>query len=115
MEKKLQKKPKYKYQIMIHWSPEDSAYLAIVPELDGCITHGETQKEALEMAEDAIEAYIESLKKHGEESPQPLAEKSFSGNIPLRVEPALHRKLAIEASFKKKSLNKLITEKLKAS
>ncbi len=115
MEKKSKTKPKYKYQIMIHWSPEDSAYIAIVPELEGCITHGETQKEALEMAEDAIGAYIESLKKRDQEVPQPLAEKSFSGNIPLRVEPALHRKLAIEASFKNKSLNKLIAEKLKAS
>jgi predicted HicB family RNase H-like nuclease len=67
------------------------------------------------MAEDAIEAYIESLKKHGEEIPQPLAEKSFSGNIPLRVEPALHRKLAIEANFKNNRLNQLIAEKLKAS
>ena len=46
MEKKSKTKPKYKYQIMIHWSPEDSVYLAIAPELEDCITHGETQKKA---------------------------------------------------------------------
>lgn len=115
MGKNIKNKPKYKYQIMIHWSPADSAYLAIVPELENCISHGETQRDALEMAEDAIEAYIQSLKKRGEEVPQPLAEKAFSGNIPLRIEPALHRKLAIEASFEHKSLNKLISEKLKSS
>src|ERR1700733_9340873 len=93
---KEKQKQKYKYQIVIHWSPEDNAYLAKVPELEGCITHGETQREALAMAEDAIEAYIESMKKHDEKIPEPLVEKSFSGKIPLRIEPALHRKLAIE-------------------
>lgn len=38
-----------------------------VPELPGCITFGETLKEAAEMAKEAIELYLESLQAYGEE------------------------------------------------
>jgi predicted RNase H-like HicB family nuclease len=41
----------------------------IVPSLHGCITYGDTIEEAIEMAREAIELYIESLKEHGEEIP----------------------------------------------
>jgi predicted RNase H-like HicB family nuclease len=41
-------------------------YTVIVPSLQGCITHGDTIEDALQMAEDAIRAYIASMKKHGE-------------------------------------------------
>jgi len=110
---KKKKEFKYKYRFEFNWSPEDNAYVVRVPELEGCVTHGDTPEEALAMAEDAIEAYLESLKKHGEKIPQPLAEKTFSGKIPLRIDPSLHRTLAIQASIEDKSLNRLIEEKLK--
>ena len=113
MNRKGRKGFQIKYRLEFNWSPEDNVYVVRVPELEGCITHGETPEEALTMAEQAIEAYIASLQKHGEKIPAPLADKSFSGKIPLRIDRALHRKLAIEASIEDTSLNKLIEEKLK--
>lgn len=56
------------YRIFLRPEPE-GGYTVIVPSLPGCITYGETIEEAKEMAEDAIKAYLESLKKHGEEIP----------------------------------------------
>ena len=41
----------------------------VVPSLPGCVTYGDTVEEAIEMAKEAIELYIESLKEHGEEVP----------------------------------------------
>ena len=38
----------------------------MVPSLPGCITYGEDIQEAKKMAQDAIKAYIASMKKHGE-------------------------------------------------
>ncbi len=38
----------------------------MVPLLPGCVTYGETIEEAIDMAKEAIELYIESLKEHGE-------------------------------------------------
>ena len=52
---------------------EDGVYVAKVPELPGCISQGRTRKEALENVKEAIEAYLESLKKHGEPIPSPNA------------------------------------------
>ncbi|WP_123929551.1 type II toxin-antitoxin system HicB family antitoxin [Thermodesulfitimonas autotrophica] len=48
---------------------EEGGYIASVPALPGCVTQGETREEALQMAQDAIRGYIESLKKHGEPLP----------------------------------------------
>ena len=39
----------YRYEIIIYWSNEDNAFVAEVPELPGCIAHGETPEKALKM------------------------------------------------------------------
>jgi len=41
----------------------------MVPALPGCITYGTDIDEAIAMAKEAIELYIESLAEHGEEIP----------------------------------------------
>ena len=56
------------YRIILRKEPE-GGYTVIVPSLPGCITYGNTVEEAIEMAKEAIELYIESLKDHGEEIP----------------------------------------------
>lgn len=56
----------YSFRIMLRPEPE-GGYTVIVPSLPGCITYGKTVDEAVSMAEDAIRAYLESMKKHGEE------------------------------------------------
>jgi predicted RNase H-like HicB family nuclease len=54
------------FRIVLRPEPE-GGYTVIVPTLQGCITHGENVEDALKMAEDAIRAYIASMKKHGED------------------------------------------------
>jgi len=56
---------KLSYRIILRPEPE-GGFTVIVPSLPGCITYGETIDEAKRMALDAIEAYLESLKKHNE-------------------------------------------------
>ena len=56
------------YRIILRKEPE-GGYTVIVPSLPGCVTYGDTIEEAIEMAREAIELYIESLKEHGEEIP----------------------------------------------
>jgi predicted RNase H-like HicB family nuclease len=50
------------YRVLVRKEPE-GGYTAIVPTLPGCITYGD----AIDMAREAIEGYLESLKAHGEE------------------------------------------------
>ena len=56
------------YRILLRKESE-GGYTVIVPSLPGCVTYGDTIEEAIEMAKEAIELYIESLKEHGEEIP----------------------------------------------
>ncbi len=56
------------YRIMLRKEPE-GGYTVVVPSLPGCVTYGDTIEEAIEMAKEAIELYVESLKEHGEQVP----------------------------------------------
>ncbi len=44
---------------------EEGGYTVLVPALPGCITYGETVDEAIAMAKEAIEVYIEELRERG--------------------------------------------------
>ncbi len=113
MAKKKTHTVEYKYRIDITWSSEDNCFVVNVPELEGCMTHGKTLEESITKAREAIDGYIESLKARNMSVPVPLAEQDFSGKIPLRIDPYLHRDLAAKAQREGKSLNKYIETKLK--
>ncbi len=53
---------------MLRKEPE-GGFTVTVPTLPGCITFGETIDEAIEMAKEAIELYIEHLLEKGEGVP----------------------------------------------
>jgi predicted RNase H-like HicB family nuclease len=55
----------YTYKIHLNKEPE-GGYTVKVPALPGCITYGEDIEEAMAMAKEAIELYIEELKGRGE-------------------------------------------------
>lgn len=56
------------YRILLNREPE-GGYTVTVPALSGCITYGENVDEAIAMAKEAIELYIESLVEHNEPIP----------------------------------------------
>ncbi|MFQ5862849.1 MAG: type II toxin-antitoxin system HicB family antitoxin [Candidatus Brocadiales bacterium] len=60
--------PKYEYTIILT-PAEEGGYIVDVPALPGCMTQGETREEALKMAKDAIEGYLECLIEDGEPVP----------------------------------------------
>lgn len=52
--------------------PEDGGgFIAIVPDLPGCMSDGETAEDALASVQDAIEAWIEEATSLGRAVPQP--------------------------------------------
>ena len=54
------------YRVVLRPEPE-GGYTVLAPSLPGLVTFGDTIEEAKEMALDAIEAYLKSMEKHGEE------------------------------------------------
>ena len=51
---------------------EDGMFVAEVPSLPGCISQGKTREEAVMNVKEAMAAYTESLRKHGEPIPPPI-------------------------------------------
>ena len=56
----------------------EGGYSVDVPALPGCFTQGETKEEAIAMAKEAIELYLESCKAHGESIPQEAGIESLT-------------------------------------
>lgn len=103
--------PYYSYKI--HWSDEDNAYVVAVEELSGCMTHGDTMEEAVKMAHEAVEGYLEAWLEDHSDVPEPIAKIKVSGQFLVRGNPELHRKL-IRKSHQEgyKTLNKFLVDKL---
>lgn len=65
----------YKYEIILHWSNEDRVFVADVPELPGCIAHGDTQEAALKHVNEAITLWIDTAQEFGDPIPEPKGER----------------------------------------
>ena len=64
-----------KYEIIIYWSNEDHVFIAEVPELPGCMAHGETQEAALQNAKEAMQLWIDAALEFGDPVPEPKGER----------------------------------------
>ncbi len=53
---------------------DGGGFLALVPDLPGCMADGETDVEALERAHDAIGAWIDRAREMGRPIPEPTRE-----------------------------------------
>jgi predicted RNase H-like HicB family nuclease len=60
-----------KYEIIIYWSDEDQAFIAEIPELPGCMAHGNTHEESLSNAKAAMQLWIETAREFGDPIPEP--------------------------------------------
>ncbi len=60
-----------KYEIIIFWSEEDQSFVADVPELTGCMAHGNTYDSALVNIKKAMELWIETANEFGDPIPIP--------------------------------------------
>ena len=53
---------------------KEGGFTVYVPSLPGCISQGKTRLEALNNIRDAMEGYLESLKRHNEPIPPSIEE-----------------------------------------
>jgi predicted RNase H-like HicB family nuclease len=63
-----------KFRVIIE-QDEDGNFAAHCPTLPGCISQGKTREEVQVNIKEAIEGYLESLKKHNEPIPPPITEE----------------------------------------
>ena len=65
----------HRYEIIIYWSREDQVFVAEIPELPGCMAHGNTQQEALSNANEAIQLWIDTAQEFGDPIPEPKEQR----------------------------------------
>jgi predicted RNase H-like HicB family nuclease len=61
----------HRYEVIIFWSSEDDVFVAEVPELPGCATHGSSPEAALAEAQEAISLWLDTAREFGDPVPEP--------------------------------------------
>ena len=59
------------YEIIIYWSAEDSLFIAEVPELPGCMAHGDSQENALANVKEGMQLWLDTAREFGDPIPEP--------------------------------------------
>jgi antitoxin HicB len=62
---------KLPWSFQFEYDSRDNLYVASVTELKGCMSHGKTIVEAAQNIQEALECYLESMIKDGDEIPVP--------------------------------------------
>ena len=60
-----------KYEIVIYWDDDDKIFVAEVPDLPGCMAHGDSQVQAVKSVTEAIDLWIETAREFGDVIPAP--------------------------------------------
>ena len=94
-----------RYAKFVEWSDEDLCFIGRCPGLFAGAVHGSDEAAVYKDLCETVEEWVELLHKDGAALPEPLPGKAFSGRFVLRVEPALHRRLAAKALAAGESLN----------
>lgn len=102
------------YRYAVQWSAEDEEFVATVAEFPSLSWLADDQISALTGLEELVQSIISDMRNSGEEVPEPLATRTFSGRLNLRVTPELHRRIALEALELGKSINKHASDRLAA-
>jgi predicted HicB family RNase H-like nuclease len=102
------------YTYRVTWSAEDGEFLATCAEFPSLSWLASSQIDALQGLENLLGEVIADMDKQGEQVPQPLAERSYSGKFNLRVGESLHRELATHAAEDGMSLNQYVLRRLNA-
>lgn len=91
---------------------EDSGVLhgEVVNLRDVVTFEGETVAEIRAAFQDSVDDYLEFCHSRGENP-----EKPYSGRFVVRVNPVLHKKIAVRAKLSRKSLNAWVAETLEAA
>jgi predicted HicB family RNase H-like nuclease len=92
----------------VHFSAEDGVFFGKVEGIDDLITfEGETVKDLTNAFYYVIEEHIKDCQKENI-----FLEKSYNGGFNIRISPDLHRKLAVTARSRGKSMNIFLNEVL---
>lgn len=101
-----------KYTYRVTWSEEDGEYIGLCVEFPSLSWLAATPEESLVGIRTVVADVVTDLQANGEDVPEPLATKTYSGRFMVRIPSTLHRQLALEAAEAGISLNRLASARL---
>ena len=101
-----------KYSYHIEYDPKDKIYIGRCAEFPSLKAHGNTQEQSLKEIKIAVSGALKWMKNEKKSYPEPFNLHQFSGEFRIRMSPEKHRKIAIESSLNKISMNQFIVNKL---
>lgn len=101
-----------RYTYRVTWSEDDQEYVGLCVEFPSLSWLDKEPEPALKGIREIVNRVVKDMTHTGEEVPQPIASKKYSGKFMVRVPPEVHRNLAIQASEARVSLNRIVGAKL---
>ncbi len=100
----------YAYRII--WSAEDEEFAGLCSEFPSLSWLDPAPEEAFSGIRRLVSEVLEDMLENGETPPEPIADRTYSGNFMVRVPPETHRALALRAAEEGVSLNRLVSARL---
>lgn len=63
--------PASHYPLVVQWSDEDGVFVVKVPDLPGCMAHGDSPEAAVREAQVAIQLWLDTCREFGDPIPLP--------------------------------------------
>ena len=101
-----------RYTYRVTWSDEDQEYVGLCAEFPSLSWLEKSPEKALVGIRKLVKECVSDMQAQGDEAPEPISTKSYSGKFMVRVPPETHRSLAIQAAEAGVSLNRLIASRL---
>jgi len=104
--------PNDHYTYRVTWSPDDQEFVATCAEFPSLSWLEPDDIDALRGIKKLVAEVVEDMRANGEATPEPIADRKYSGRFVVRTTSQIHRRLAVEAAEAKVSLNRYINAKL---
>lgn len=106
MTRKQIKEQAARFVKFVEWSDEDHCFIGLCPSLFSGGVHGDDEAKVYAELCEVAEEWVELAQKDGTPLPEATQDlRKYSGKFILRVEPAIHRRLALKAHAVGESLN----------
>jgi len=112
MKKAEIKKLAAQYPKFVEWSEQDACFLGRCPLLFAGGIHGDDEAEVYRELCETAEEWVEILHKDGASLPKAKQSADYSGKFMVRVDPAIHQRLALKAVTTGESLNQIVARTL---
>jgi predicted HicB family RNase H-like nuclease len=103
-----------RFTYRVTWSPEDKEHVGLCAEFPSLSWLARKPEEALKGIRQLVWNTVREMENSGEPIPPPFSDKFYSGQFRVRIPPAVHRSLALQAAEQGVSLNRLASAKLSA-